>query len=188
MPESSGAVDDARSASERRRRCPIRRRRTCSCPKWLTARARAASGERGHKLRSASSRVFGVGFWGFIFVHAVPAARVLPRRAGDRAAARRQAARPHSGRILLDPAAVEHHHRAVELFSRARSRSARVRAGRLAEAVSGQAARDARALELDGGADGGADVRGVRRRLRRRAAVSARSCSRRSCRFSSCRR
>ena len=48
-----------------------------------------------------------------------------------------------------------------------------VGAGGLAQALRREAARDARALELDGGADGGPDVRGVRRRVPRRPAVSA---------------
>ncbi len=43
----------------------------------------------------------------------------------------------------------------------------------LAQAVRRKAARDDRALELDGGADGGADVRGVRHRVRRRLVVPA---------------
>ena len=36
-------------------------------PKWLTARARASSGERGHGLRLVFLSVFGLGFWSFIF-------------------------------------------------------------------------------------------------------------------------
>ncbi len=36
-------------------------------PKWLTARARAASGERGRGARVTILAVFGVLFWGFIF-------------------------------------------------------------------------------------------------------------------------
>ncbi|HMA23879.1 MAG TPA: hypothetical protein VKP00_07790, partial [Gemmatimonadaceae bacterium] len=36
-------------------------------PKWLTARARAASGERGHGLRLVFLSLFGFGFWAFIF-------------------------------------------------------------------------------------------------------------------------
>ena len=35
--------------------------------KWLTARARATSGERGHGLRLFFLALFGVGFWAFIF-------------------------------------------------------------------------------------------------------------------------
>ena len=35
--------------------------------KWLTARARATSGERGHGLRLFFLALFGVGFWTFIF-------------------------------------------------------------------------------------------------------------------------
>lgn len=37
-------------------------------PKWITARARAASGERGRALRFIFLSVFGLGFWSFIFV------------------------------------------------------------------------------------------------------------------------
>ena len=36
-------------------------------PKWLTARARAASGERGQGARIAMLAVFGFGFWAFIY-------------------------------------------------------------------------------------------------------------------------
>ncbi|HEY9230274.1 MAG TPA: hypothetical protein VIP11_26720 [Gemmatimonadaceae bacterium] len=36
-------------------------------PKWLTARARAAGGERGHGLRLFFLGLFGLGFWAFIF-------------------------------------------------------------------------------------------------------------------------
>jgi ABC-2 type transport system permease protein len=36
-------------------------------PKWLTARARASSGERGHGARLAVLVVFGFGFWTFIY-------------------------------------------------------------------------------------------------------------------------
>jgi ABC-2 type transport system permease protein len=36
-------------------------------PTWLTARARASSGERGHGLRLVFLSVFGLGFWSFIF-------------------------------------------------------------------------------------------------------------------------
>jgi len=36
-------------------------------PKWLTARARAASGERGHGTRLAMLGVFGFMFWAFIY-------------------------------------------------------------------------------------------------------------------------
>jgi ABC-2 type transport system permease protein len=36
-------------------------------PKWLTARARAASGERGNGLRLVFLALFGLGFWSFIF-------------------------------------------------------------------------------------------------------------------------
>lgn len=37
-------------------------------PKWLTARARAASRERGHGLRLAVLGLLGFGFWAFIYV------------------------------------------------------------------------------------------------------------------------
>src|SRR5512132_350594 len=37
-------------------------------PKWLTARARAASGERGNSLRLLFLGVFGLVFWAFIYV------------------------------------------------------------------------------------------------------------------------
>ena len=37
-------------------------------PKWLTARARAASGERGHGLRLFFLALLGLGFWAFIFL------------------------------------------------------------------------------------------------------------------------
>jgi ABC-2 type transport system permease protein len=37
-------------------------------PKWLTARARAASNERGHGLRLAVLGLLGFGFWTFIYV------------------------------------------------------------------------------------------------------------------------
>ncbi|MEP6495271.1 MAG: hypothetical protein ABJF01_21470 [bacterium] len=37
-------------------------------PKWLTARARAASGERGNGLRLGVLSVLGLGFWAFIFL------------------------------------------------------------------------------------------------------------------------
>jgi ABC-2 type transport system permease protein len=36
-------------------------------PKWLTARARAASTERGHGLRLVVLTLFGTGFWAFIY-------------------------------------------------------------------------------------------------------------------------
>jgi len=36
-------------------------------PKWLTARARASSGERGKGMRLLFLSVFGLGFWSFIF-------------------------------------------------------------------------------------------------------------------------
>ncbi|MDB4875179.1 MAG: hypothetical protein JWM41_1625 [Gemmatimonadetes bacterium] len=36
-------------------------------PKWLTARARGRSTERGHDLRMAFLALFGLGFWAFIF-------------------------------------------------------------------------------------------------------------------------
>ncbi len=36
-------------------------------PKWLTARARAVSGERGHGLRMFFLALFGLAFWAFIF-------------------------------------------------------------------------------------------------------------------------
>src|SRR5512144_962801 len=106
-------------------------------------------------------------------LHALPAAALFPRRAGDRAAAGGEAARTDSRRVLLDPDVVEHHHGAVELFSSARSRLAGFVAGRLAQTVHGQTDRDARALELDGRADGGPDVHGVRRGLFGRSILSA---------------
>src|SRR5206468_602470 len=37
-------------------------------PKWLTARARTASGERGNALRLTFLALFGLLFWAFIFV------------------------------------------------------------------------------------------------------------------------
>jgi ABC-2 type transport system permease protein len=37
-------------------------------PKWLTARARAASSQRGHGMRLAILSVLGLGFWSFIFL------------------------------------------------------------------------------------------------------------------------
>ena len=37
-------------------------------PKWLTARARTKSGERGNRLRLMFLAMFGLGFWTFIFV------------------------------------------------------------------------------------------------------------------------
>src|SRR5581483_11817211 len=37
-------------------------------PKWLTARARTRSGERGSTLRLILVGIFGLGFWAFIFV------------------------------------------------------------------------------------------------------------------------
>ncbi len=104
---------------------------------------------------------------------AVQAARVLPRRARPRAVPRGQAARDHSRRFLLDPAALEHHHGAVELLSRPRPRSAGRGAGGLAHAVWCEAAGDGSELELDGAADGHPDVCGVRGGVSRRAAVSA---------------
>lgn len=36
-------------------------------PKWLTARARSVSAERGHGMRMAFLAVFGFGFWAFIY-------------------------------------------------------------------------------------------------------------------------
>src|SRR5579863_6568871 len=36
-------------------------------PKWLTARARTTSGERGYALRLTVLIGFGIGFWAFIF-------------------------------------------------------------------------------------------------------------------------
>ncbi|MEO6878151.1 MAG: hypothetical protein ABI205_06685, partial [Gemmatimonadaceae bacterium] len=36
-------------------------------PKWLTARARSVSAERGHGIRMAFLAVFGFGFWAFIY-------------------------------------------------------------------------------------------------------------------------
>jgi ABC-2 type transport system permease protein len=36
-------------------------------PKWLTARARSVSAERGHEMRMAFLAVFGFGFWAFIY-------------------------------------------------------------------------------------------------------------------------
>jgi len=36
-------------------------------PKWLTARARALSGERGRGARFTILALLGLGFWGFIF-------------------------------------------------------------------------------------------------------------------------
>src|SRR5262245_28437454 len=37
-------------------------------PKWLTARARTKSAERGHNLRMLLLAAFCLGFWSFIFV------------------------------------------------------------------------------------------------------------------------
>jgi ABC-2 type transport system permease protein len=37
-------------------------------PKWLTARARSVSGERGHGLRMSFLALFGFGFWAFIYL------------------------------------------------------------------------------------------------------------------------
>lgn len=37
-------------------------------PKWLTARARAASGQRGHTTRLVVLSLLGLGFWSFIFL------------------------------------------------------------------------------------------------------------------------
>ena len=37
-------------------------------PKWLTARARTVSGERGHGMRMLFLGLFGLGFWAFIYL------------------------------------------------------------------------------------------------------------------------
>ena len=142
-------------------------------PKWLTARARAVARERGHGMRLSVPRTARVGILGvdlFLLYRLLRYFRgvveIGPLLAG-------QASGPDPGRLLFDSAVVERHHRALEFLSGARSRSARIRPGGLAQAVSGQAARNDGALELDGGADGGADVRGIRRRVFRGAVVSA---------------
>ena len=98
-------------------------------PKWLTARARAASGRaRTRGCAGSASACSALGVLGVhlrralsrccAYFRGVP--EIGPLLAG-------QAARPHSRRLLLDSAAVEHHHGAVELLSRARSRPARRR-------------------------------------------------------------
>ena len=86
----------------------------------------------------------------------------VSQHAGDRRAARGQGARAGVHQLLHDPAALEHHHRAVDVFSREGSRAARVRAGELADALRREAHRVDAALELDDRADGRADFRGVR--------------------------
>jgi ABC-2 type transport system permease protein len=62
MPEASAALTDAAPA-----RTPDPGTLHLLVPKWLTARARAASGERGHGARLALLAVFGFGFWAFIY-------------------------------------------------------------------------------------------------------------------------
>ena len=117
------------------------------------ARAAPSANERGHESGSHRAvRAHRLLFWVFIYIllyRLLAYFRGVPE-IGPLLAGKLLGADPR--RILLDPAAVEHHHRAVELLPRARSRPARRRAGGLAQAVRREAARDARALELDGGA------------------------------------
>ena len=179
-----------RGRSRRAPRCPIRRRCTCCVPKWLTARARASS-ERARQRRCAGSflarvraRLLGVHLRACCtgccaYFRGVP--EIGPLLAGKLL-----------GLILVGFFSIlllSNIITALSSFFLARDLDLLVSAPvDWLQALSGEADRDARALELDGGADGRADLRGVRRGLRRRAALSADRRSRRSCRFSSCRR
>ena len=106
-----------------------------AAPSQMADGARARAGERARPRRAVRrcSRVHRHCCSGrssspccyklLVYFRGVPELGPLPRR---------QAARDDPDRLLLDPAAVEHHHGAVELLPRARSRPARRRAGRLA--------------------------------------------------------
>ncbi|HVX39180.1 MAG TPA: hypothetical protein VHB25_06370 [Gemmatimonadaceae bacterium] len=70
MPEANvGAapLDRGATASPAAARLPDPSTLHLLVPKWLTARARAASGERGHGLRMFFLALFGLAFWAFIF-------------------------------------------------------------------------------------------------------------------------
>ena len=88
--------------------------------------------------------------------------------------ARRQGARRDPAGLSLDPAALQPHHRALDVLPRQGPRPAGRGADRLAPALPRQAGRDRRALVLDGGAAGAADPHRLRYRVLRRTAVSVR--------------
>jgi ABC-2 type transport system permease protein len=63
--ERAGAIESAAGDAAR---LPNPSTRHLLIPKWLTARARASSGERGHGLRMFFLALFGLAFWAFIFL------------------------------------------------------------------------------------------------------------------------
>ncbi len=67
MPEAALAADGA-ALAERGAPLPDPSAAHLLLPKWLTARARAASNERGSRLRAAFITLFGLAFWAIIFV------------------------------------------------------------------------------------------------------------------------
>src|SRR6185436_9027169 len=74
-------------------------------------------------------------------------------------------------RLRVAVAAVQSHHRTVQLLPGAGSRHAGGSTGGLAAPLSGQAGRDTGALLLDGGADGGADLHRLWDRVQGRAVL-----------------
>ena len=104
----------------------------------------------------------------------VPGAQLHPEGGGHRRPSGRQGPRHHPAGVSLHPAALQHHHRALDQLPGQGPRPAGGGAGGPAPAVPRQAERDGGALVLDGGAAGGADLHGVRDRLLGRPAVSAR--------------
>ena len=67
MPEAAVASDGV-AATDRGVRLPDPSAAHLLVPKWLTARARATSNERGNRLRVAFITLFGLGFWAIIFI------------------------------------------------------------------------------------------------------------------------
>ena len=105
--------------------------------------ARARGGPRARSARASRPRAVGAVFWALLFACSTGCS-VYFRGAEGSATCSRQAARADPDRLLLDPAAVEHHHRAVDVLPGARSRPARGRAGRRLRLYVREAARDAR--------------------------------------------
>jgi hypothetical protein len=88
-------------------------------PKWLTARARALANERGRGARFFLLSLIGMLFWVFIYTllyKLLVYFRGVPDL-GPFLAGKLLGNDPD--RVLLHPAAVERHHRAVELLPRA---------------------------------------------------------------------
>ena len=97
---------------------------TILTPKWRGALARAAPGAEARAAKFVLLALTGIGFWTAVFGVAYRVLRYIQTGAGHRHPARRQDAQRHPARVPVDPAALEHHHGALDLLPGQGSRPA----------------------------------------------------------------